>query len=308
MVSFNIKAYLFILVFQASLAADCKSQQVADPNFLVSIEHPSYLAEKGPMLLVDEAHNNPFSMKGQYAGFAQVAAKDGYRLSTTNIALSANQLEEARIFVSINAIYNPTDWNLPTHSIYTDEEIELLFNWVMEGGSLLLVTDHMPCAGSISALATKFGFNLINGFALLDYPAPELFSASLGNLYASAVTQHASRPVEQIRFWGSTGFIAPKEAEVITALTDAYKVYLPSKIEDVTYPVASTVPYISGKGLANSALLKVGKGRVALFADGAVFSAQLQGVKSEKRGMNHPDAEHHVNLLLNVLQWLAEKP
>lgn len=259
------------------------------------------------MLLVDEAHNNPFSIKGQYAGFAEVAKKDGYRLTTTNKGISADQLASVGIFVSINAIYNPTDWNLPTHSIYTDEEIELLYNWVVDGGSLLLVTDHMPCAGSASALAAKFGFNVINGFALLDHPAAELFSASLGNLLPSAVTQHASRPVEQIRFWGSTGFIAPKEAEVITLLTDAYKVYLPSKIEDVSYPIASTVPYISGKDLANSALLKVGKGRVAIFADGAVFSAQLQGIKSEKRGMNHPDARHHVNLLLNVLQWLGEK-
>jgi len=57
----------------------------------------------------------------------------------------------------------------------------------------------------------------------------------------------------------------------------------------------------------NRAFLEFGKGRVFVFADGAPFSAKLDGIKSDKRGMNHPDASQNAQLLLNIIHCLDGK-
>ncbi|WP_206106100.1 hypothetical protein, partial [Olivibacter sp. XZL3] len=57
----------------------------------------------------------------------------------------------------------------------------------------------------------------------------------------------------------------------------------------------------------NGVYLKFGKGRIVIFGDGAPFSAQLQGVKSEKRGMNHPGATQNAQFLFNIIHWLDRK-
>ena len=50
--------------------------------------------------------------------------------------------------------------------------------------------------------------------------------------------------------------------------------------------------------------MKVGRGRVAVFGEAAMFSAQLAGPK-QPMGMNAPQAEQNHQLLLNVMHWLS---
>ncbi|WP_400260919.1 hypothetical protein ACFX5U_12620 [Sphingobacterium sp. SG20118] len=88
---------------------------------------------------------------------------------------------------------------------------------------------------------------------------------------------------------------------------DDYNIYLPSNVSQIKRPLPESLPYISGRGLVNGAYLKYGKGRVVIFGDGAPFSAQLQGIKSEKRGMNHPGAIQNAQFLLNIIHWLDDK-
>lgn len=105
-----------------------------------------------------------------------------------------------------------------------------------------------------------------------------------------------------------TGFIVPSNAHVISLLGDDYSIYLPSNVSQIKRPLPDTIPYISGRGFVNGAYLKFGKGRIVLFGDGAPFTAQLQGVKSEKRGMNHPGATQNAQFLFNSIHWLDRKP
>jgi hypothetical protein len=51
--------------------------------------------------------------------------------------------------------------------------------------------------------------------------------------------------------------------------------------------------------------MKVGKGRVAVFGEAAMFSAQLAGRGGAPMGMNAPEAAQNYKLLLNVLHWLS---
>lgn len=63
--------------------------------------------------------------------------------------LSAAALTRANILVIVNvlATENVGNWKLPTPSAYTPDEIEAVRRWVSDGGSLLLVADHMPFPG-----------------------------------------------------------------------------------------------------------------------------------------------------------------
>jgi len=281
------------------------AQSVADPNFRPAIMHPRYVEGKGPIILYDEGHNNPLSLTGQYAAFANVLEADGYRLATQRETITMGTLLNARVFVTVNALYDLENWNLPTGNVYTDEEVETLYHWVHQhGGALFLITDHMPSAGSVGNLAARFGFNLINGSAQRKDGQPEIFSRTRGNLTANPITDVKGFEIDSIRCWGGAGFFPPPEAIIVSALGEDYEIFLPSEVSEVYHPIAASVPKITGMGLANGAILQCGRGRVFLFADGAPFTAQLEGIKSNKRGMNHPDAAQNAQFLLNIIHWL----
>src|SRR5690606_13082131 len=200
--------------------------------------------------------------------------------------------------------YDVENWNLPAKSAFSQEEINALSTWVSSGGSLFLVTDHMPCGASVHDLAGRFGINVINGFALRGDGLPEVFSKQRNTLFSNVITSPHGNEIDSIMCWGGTGFIVPPDAHVISVLGSDYNIYLPNDVPLIKSPLAPNLPYISGRGLVNGAYLKFGKGKIVIFGDGAPFSAQLQGIKSNKRGMNHPWARQNAQLLLNIVHWL----
>ena len=58
------------------------------------------------------------------------------------------------------------------------------------------------------------------------------------------------------------------------------------------------------EGYCQAAVRQLGKGRVAIFGEAAMFSAQQAG-QGRKFGMNAPEAEQNQQLLLNTLHWLS---
>jgi hypothetical protein len=49
----------------------------------------------------------------------------------------------------------------------------------------------------------------------------------------------------------------------------------------------------------------MGRGRVAVFGEAAMFTAQLAGPERTPVGMNDPAAARNAQLLLNLMRWLA---
>ncbi|WP_270087066.1 DUF4350 domain-containing protein [Sphingobacterium sp. SYP-B4668] len=306
-----IRQALYRLLILWAMLVLCTSkglaQQVADENFHYSIPAPMYAASSGPLIIFDEAHHNASTLRGAYSPFAKLLRSDGYQVVSSKEPVSSGLLKEATIYVTVNAMYDLEDWNLPARSAFSADEIELLVKWVADGGSLFLVTDHMPCGASVQKLAARFGFNIINGFALRKDGMPEIFSKERNTLLSNDITSPAGQEIDSIMCWGGTGFIAPSDAQVISVLGDDYNIYLPSDVAQIKKPLPDTLPYISGRGLVNGAYLHFGKGRIVIFGDGAPFSAQLQGIKSAKRGMNHPSAMQHAPFLLHIIHWLDRK-
>ena len=59
------------------------------------------------------------------------------------------------------------------------------------------------------------------------------------------------------------------------------------------------------KGWLQGGVVRVGKGRVAVFGEAAMFSAQLAGPNKAPMGMNAPIAAQNPQFLLNVMHWLS---
>jgi len=59
------------------------------------------------------------------------------------------------------------------------------------------------------------------------------------------------------------------------------------------------------KGHFQGAVLPFGKGRVAVFGEAAMFSAQLTGLDRHPMGMNASIAKQNPQFLLNVMYWLT---
>lgn len=292
----------FILLSIVQLNA----QQVADEQFHYPIADPHHRIGDGPLLLFDEAHNNPVTLRGTYTAFSTLLQADGYRLRSAKEKIDLDRLKEAKIYISVNAIYDPENWTLPARSAFTDKEIVLLRQWVNDGGNLFLVTDHMPCGGSVQALAAVFGIHVMNGFALRKDGRPEIFSRDRKTLLPNEITAGSNTEIDSIMCWGGTGFTVPATAQVISLLDDEYEIYLPNDANLIKRPIPDDIPRLPGKGFANGAYLRFGKGRIVIFGDGAPFSAQLHGIKSEKRGMNHPSAYQNAQFLLNIVHWLDQ--
>ena len=74
---------------------------------------------------------------------------------------------------------------------------------------------------------------------------------------------------------------------------------------EIAWQFTPATPRHSASGWLQGATLKFGKGRIAVFGEAAMFSAQLAGPAREAVGMNSPQAPQNYRFLLNTLRWLA---
>ncbi len=63
------------------------------------------------------------------------------------------------------------------------------------------------------------------------------------------------------------------------------------------------LPRIPLEGFVQGGFINFGKGKVAIFGEAAMFTAQL--IDQTPVGINAPEAKYNAYLLLNVFHWLA---
>lgn len=279
------------------------AQQIPDISFSYAIKAPVYKKGMGTVITLDEAHFNFHTLPERYRPFGNLLEKDGYILKSGTQKFTSSYLSDINILVIANAMADTGEWKLPAKSAFSKEEINAVNKWVQNGGSLFLIADHMPFPGAAADLALSFGFNFINGFALKpDMMQAESFSIKEKNLKSSKITlgRNKSEQIDSILSFTGQGFIAPKNAMVITELKNDYKIWLPAIAWEFDEKTAS----MSSSGLVNGAFMHYGKGRIVVFGEAAMFSAQLAGEGKEKIGMNNRNAKQNPQLLLNIIHWL----
>ena len=302
---------LAALFFIAALAAGpARAQQVPDTNFKPPIAAPAYKEGRGPVVLVDEAHNNFHTAYGRYLAFADLLRRDGYRVVPNTSPFTREALKRGRVLVIANAVnaQNVTNWTLPNPSAFSDEEVAAVREWVKRGGALFLIVDHMPMPGAAEKLGAAFGARWSNGFAVDEKVSanPLVFKRDDGTLKEHKITRgrREEEKVETVAtFTGSAFKIEGGDAEPLLVL----RPQIVSLEPETAWQFKPETKRLPVGGWYQGAVLRYGKGRVALFGEAAMFTAQLAGPNRTPAGMNTPVAAHNPRFLLNVLHWLSGK-
>jgi hypothetical protein len=178
-------------------------------------------------------------------------------------------------------------------------------DWVNDGGALLLIADHLPWPAAANKLATAFGIHYSPGHALDEKTQadPIIFSRSDGTLAEHPITRgrSANERVDSVATFTGSAFRVDKGGEPLMIFGPGIVSFTPTNF----WTFNADTPRIPVTGWCQGAVLRVGKGRVAVFGEAAMFSAQLDGPNRELFGMNTPAAKQNPQFLLSVLHWLS---
>jgi hypothetical protein len=292
----------------ALLFVACHStSQVPDFRYEPTVEFASYPARSGPRVLIDEAHSNYHTVDGRYAPFAAQLRADGYIVEGLAAPATPETLGTGDIYVISNALAasDVEGWKLPIESAFTAAEIRAIEEWVELGGSLMLIADHMPMPGAVEDLAAVFGILFHNGF-LYDATGESKLNFERGQgLGDHAITTGRSpdERVDKVRTFTGQAFRATGEVAPLLTVPPGSILKLPIE----AWEFKPTTPEIRADGMMQGAVLHFGKGRVAVFGEAAMFSAQeqIRDGKHVQMGMNAPDAAQNPQFLLNVMHGLS---
>ncbi len=295
----SLQAVLFFIFLNPIVAL---SQQGPDTSYIFKITAPVYKKDKGSIIAIDEGHNNIHTANGKYSPLKRLLEEDGYRVISLD-TLTKESLSQCKIFITANPLHvtNIKRWILPTPSAFSDTEIEILKDWVSKGGKLFVITDHMPCAGAVETLINTFGFEISNGFVtgpgVGDYIR---FKTKDGSLAPNTITngRNQTERVDSVSTFTGSAFKIPAHAESILT----FKGNFTSMMPDTAWRFNKKTPRILINEWSQGAILKQGKGKVAVFGEAGMFTAQLGN--GNKFGFNSPHAPQNSQFTLNVIHWL----
>ena len=301
---------IFLILLSAGLLLSCKEKPLAsvDNDFDVTLSNPTYSINK-PKILFDEGHNNSHKTSGTYKPFATLIRNDGCEVTTTDKQITSEVLSRFDIYIIANARGNGELNDTPA---FTEGECNTIKEWVSNGGTLLLITDHFPMGSAVEILANKFGVEMQKGM-----------------VQDSVYHDKSTKDESQLEFSRENKLLADCDItkgidKVITFTGQSIKCkdgcisFL--NLSDVAYDMTAKTEVLkdgndtrvnvtfnnpqSAKGRSQGLALKFGKGKVIVLGEAAMLSAQLNRDNS-KFGMNvNPDNK---KLALNIIHWLAIK-
>ena len=298
---------LLLPVALLALPAGARAQQVADTVYRPRVAASAYAPGQGPVVMIDEAHHEFHTMTGRYAPFARLLQRDGFVVRPGTGPLTAASLAGVRVLVIANALaaQNDTDWSLPTPSAFDSAEMDAVRDWVRRGGSLLLIADHMPFAGAAESLAARFGALFTNGFALdpVTGDGDVRYRRSDGTLGAHPITagRGPTERIDSLVAFTGQAFRLDGAGTPLLTLPHGKVVLMPVE----AWEFSKRTPRLSGDGMLQGAAFPFGQGRVAVFGEAAMFSAQLTGPERAPGGFNAPSAPQNAQFALNVVHWLG---
>ncbi|WP_142784687.1 DUF4350 domain-containing protein [Changchengzhania lutea] len=301
--------YVFATLICSSINPLQAQRQYADTLYRAPIEVATYKNHQGSTIVIDEGHHNFHTKDGRYKPFATVLEQDGYRVIGYKGDFNEDSLKNIEILVISNALHesNVGNWKLPNPSAFTPKEIHNLRKWVKKGGKLFLLADHMPMAGASQELAKVFGYEFNNGFASdSTKTGSDLFYRKNGTLIDSEITNGCNNKerVDSIRSFTGQAFNIPKKATPILKCGVTWVSYQ----TEIPWQIDENTPVLQVGGWFQGAYQKYGKGKLVVFGEAAMFSAQIAELedRSFKAGMNKENAKYNYRLLLNIIHWLDE--
>ena len=304
-----------VLLGAAFVLYELVPQRPYDPRYDTRVAAPAYRGG-GPTVLYDEAHGNLHESTGAYKPFVDLLRNDGYTVEVLREPFTPERLADGAVLVIVCATgANETD-DAPA---FTDAEIEAVERRVLDGGSLLLISDHWPFGPAAMALAERFGVDMSGGLV----QDPEHFEPRLGDtqivftrenglLREHPVTEGGGpdeRVARVLTFTGTSLRAAPP-AFAFLELGEAALDYPPTppSVEKDGGAVIVKMDYgvpTSAKGRAQAIALEHGAGRVVVLGESGMLRA-YHDQNDNPIGMNFPGYDNR-RLGLNVMHWLSRR-
>lgn len=289
----------------------CKTIQRPDNSYDTSLDRPTF-SDEAPNVLYDEAHLNTHSASGTYKPFIDLIKNDGYEVTVNQKLFSTDELSSYDLLIICNA---KSDKNLPRDvGAFSEEEIKSVNQWVVEGGSLLLIADHHPFGLANRSLAKSFGVEMGCG-SVKDYSVEGQknkgvleFKPSNGLLIGHPITEGYKAGEKLNQVFTFTGQSLRGGADSVALLkfdSNAMEVR-PDSIwvehgkNFISYSKPIPVP-----GLSQAVALEFEKGRVVILGEAAMMTAQK--LFGKKFGMNAPKDSDNRQFALNVMHWLSDR-
>ncbi|HLG55315.1 MAG TPA: hypothetical protein VI485_08280 [Vicinamibacterales bacterium] len=251
------------------------AQQMPDRSFRPMIEDRAFAVGAGPLVCFVEAHDNLHTLDDAFWPFGELVRRDGYLLRAVAATFDGQSLADCRILVIADSQPGGLGADtVPAPPTFGQDEVAAIHRWVVGGGRLLLIGNHLPQAAS--SLAAAFGVTFVDRLAV-DI---SMFRSADRTLPPHAIVRgrHAKESVATVSTYKGRAFQAPATAEALLVDPD---------------------------GLLQGAAMRVESGRAAFFGDAALFTAQIVGRERRLVGMNALGRTQNFQFVLNVMHWLS---
>ena len=134
-------------------------QMLNDSSFNASVSKPKYKKQSGPHILIDAGHHNFIVEMGLIKPFVDLASNDGFRTNIDSGAFTPAYLAKYQMVLITPAM--PFKFgskkDINDEITFTNQELLALKEWVSNGGSLIILSEHAPIDKSMTPLLNTFG-------------------------------------------------------------------------------------------------------------------------------------------------------
>lgn len=304
------KLIYFLIMMVTGLSMSYGQVEISnDTTFNTTVNNPIYNYKEGPKILVDGGHHNFFVQENFIKTFTALATSDGYNVIIDSLLFTEEYLNQFDIIVITTALKSNYTGILDSEDLnaFNACEINSLYNWVCEGGSLLVFSDHPPFDQAISSVLQKFGIAASIGLTIdtVNFDKERqskswiVFSRQNGGLnlqHPIIKGRNKQEQINQIVTFSGSGLTGAKYSNIFKLSQHSQNV--------------GHLSVVDPKGKGNSQCLggKVGKGKIIAFGDATGFTALLCNDKKSNfsAGMNYKTYDWK-QLILNTLHWLSNE-
>jgi hypothetical protein len=273
---------------------------------------------KQPVIAIDEAHRNTHTFgSAPFRGLVQLLQANGYEVRPFADTISGTSLASVNVLL----LSGPGGWLGPDKSL-TDTEVAALIQWIKGGGALLLILDHMPAPRNAARLTAALGVaSWHNGYGVVETPdaligpiifwradflpseAPSIGPTGPGGgrgyqgpdavLAKHAITEGRTpeERIQRVATFEGSAFQPPPGAEALLTMPRRAVSLMPPETPGARPVITAQTSRAPVGGWVQGAVLNLGKGRVALFAEAGLFSG---GPAADNR-----------RFILNLMHWLT---
>ena len=198
-------------------------------------------------------------------------------------------------------------------SAFSENEINVLTDWIQNGGSLLLIADHDPFGSAASDLARALGVGMASVWTVDTLRVNPEIGKNTWLEYTrenNGLGQHSILRAESpesaikrvITFTGQSLSFDSTWTSILQLSNSAQNFYTRA---DASIASADPSTYFGVPGQSQLIARKYGDGRIVIAGEAAMYTAQVVRVffKTTHAGFNFQDYDNKT-LVVNIIHWL----